>query len=114
MKTNFLLMLFTTLSLCSLSYQSNAADAKAGGSTFGQYCAACHGPQGAGDGPAAAAMNPKPKNLTQNKLSDAELKKVIEKGGTSVGLSTSMPAWGAILKPADIDNIIAFIRSLKK
>lgn len=28
-------------------------------------CVACHGPQGHGDGPAAAAMNPKPRNFTQ-------------------------------------------------
>lgn len=32
---------------------------------FAVQCAACHGPQGAGDGPAAAGLNPKPRNFTQ-------------------------------------------------
>jgi mono/diheme cytochrome c family protein len=28
-------------------------------------CASCHGPNGAGDGPAGAALNPKPRNFAQ-------------------------------------------------
>ena len=31
---------------------------------YDNQCAACHGPAGKGDGPAAAALNPKPANLT--------------------------------------------------
>jgi mono/diheme cytochrome c family protein len=31
---------------------------------FQTNCASCHGPQGRGDGPAAAALNPKPRNFT--------------------------------------------------
>ena len=37
--------------------------AKHGQKVYGQYCVACHGPKGAGDGPAAAGLNPKPRNL---------------------------------------------------
>ncbi len=33
---------------------------------FGQQCTSCHGAVGAGDGPAAAALNPKPRNFTAN------------------------------------------------
>lgn len=32
---------------------------------FRGYCAPCHGTSGKGDGPAAAALNPKPANLTE-------------------------------------------------
>lgn len=35
-----------------------------GKNLFGQNCATCHGPAGLGDGPAAAALNPKPRNFT--------------------------------------------------
>lgn len=33
---------------------------------FAQNCATCHGANGLGDGPAAAALNPKPRNFTTN------------------------------------------------
>ena len=32
--------------------------------TYEQYCAACHGETGVGDGPAAVGMHPAPANLT--------------------------------------------------
>jgi caa(3)-type oxidase subunit IV len=34
---------------------------------FMVQCVACHGPDGKGDGPAAAALNPHPRNFTQDK-----------------------------------------------
>lgn len=35
----------------------------AGGKTYREHCAACHGTRGAGDGPAAVTMNPPPSDL---------------------------------------------------
>jgi mono/diheme cytochrome c family protein len=32
---------------------------------FAQNCATCHGPEGKGDGPGGAGLNPKPRNFTQ-------------------------------------------------
>ena len=37
-----------------------------GKSLFGVNCASCHGDTGHGDGPAAAALNPKPRNFTES------------------------------------------------
>ncbi len=37
--------------------------AQKGKASFEMNCASCHGPGGAGDGAAAAALNPKPRNL---------------------------------------------------
>lgn len=37
----------------------------AGKVLFGQNCAACHGPAGQGDGPAAKGLNPPPRNFSQ-------------------------------------------------
>jgi cytochrome c oxidase cbb3-type subunit 3 len=95
---------------------AQAADAEQGKKLYGQFCASCHGQSGKGDGPAAAALNPKPRDHTDraymSKLSDAEMFKVIKEGGASVGRSPLMPPWGASLKDDQINDVIAYIRTL--
>lgn len=93
---------------------AHAGDAVAGKAKYDMLCVSCHGATGAGDGVAAAALNPKPRNLTVTTKTDAELHKVIKEGGAANALSASMPAWGAMLPDPDIDNVIAYVRSLKK
>jgi mono/diheme cytochrome c family protein len=39
------------------------ADLQAGKESFEMTCASCHGEKGAGDGAAASALNPKPRNF---------------------------------------------------
>ena len=61
---------------------------------FKTRCATCHGEGGHGDGPAAVALNPKPRNYTdpewQKSVTDEQLKKTIVGGGVSVGKSPLM------------------------
>ena len=61
---------------------------------FQARCAVCHGPFGRGDGPGAAALNPKPQNYGdqewQKKVTDAEIEKAIVQGGAAVGRSAQM------------------------
>lgn len=89
-------------------------DPAKGKEIFQTNCATCHGPEGKGDGPAAAALSPKPRNLSDaeyvSKLSNEHLFKVISEGGASVGKSPMMAAWGGILSENDILNVIAYIR----
>jgi mono/diheme cytochrome c family protein len=77
-------------------------------------CAPCHGEQGKGDGPAAAAYNPKPRNHTDavymKKLTDEDIAKVIQYGGAIKGMPM-MPSNPA-LKGADLAAVVAFTRSL--
>lgn len=87
-------------------------DAEKGKQIFQTYCASCHGKLGAGDGPAAAALTPKPANLAQTKLSNQEIFKIIKEGGAAVGRSPLMAAWGGTLSDQQIEDIIAFIRKL--
>lgn len=93
-------------------------NAEKGKGLFAQYCAACHGPSGNGDAPAAAALNPKPKDLTDKAymagLKDQYLFDLIQKGGAAVGKSPLIPPFGAQLKDGDIRDVIAFVRSLAK
>lgn len=95
---------------------AGSGDASKGKDTYVQYCASCHGNTGKGDGPAAAAMKPKPRDLTNKDymatLEEKYLVDVITKGGAAVGKSALMPPWGAVLKAGDIDNVIAYIRAL--
>lgn len=89
-------------------------DSNAGKAKYNQFCTTCHGAFGKGDGPAAAGLNPKPKDLSATKKTDAELKKIIKEGGAANGLSPLMPPWGPALSEQDINNVIVYIRSLGK
>lgn len=84
---------------------------------FQKLCFVCHGKNGGGDGPAAAALNPKPRNFQDikhmKKRSDKWLYTAIKKGGAAVKLSPLMAPFPQ-LKDKEIKNLIAFIRSLGK
>jgi mono/diheme cytochrome c family protein len=76
-----------------------------GAQMFASYCAACHGKQGRGDGPAAAALKNKPADLTQLKKNhggtysnkDFE-EKINGMAMSSAHGTTEMPVWGPILR----------------
>ena len=95
---------------------AEAADGAA--STYSNLCASCHGPKGQGNGPAAAALNPKPKNFADckvmKKIPDETLFKVIKGGGQSVGLSPMMPPWGGSLTDKQIHSMVEYVRSFCK
>ncbi|MEY4669754.1 MAG: hypothetical protein RL518_2453 [Pseudomonadota bacterium] len=117
MRTNYIL---TAVVSCLMCYADAAiaADTKKGGELYAQRCAMCHGDKGAGDGPVAATIpeGMKPRNLSQAykyATDDAKFKELLQKGGAGVGLSPLMPAQSD-LKPEDLDNIIAFVKTLKK
>lgn len=106
--------------LCALmlggTWLAHAADAEQGKKIYGQFCASCHGQTGKGDGPASAALNPKPRDHTDkesmSKLSDDDIFKVIKNGGASIGKSPLMPPWGASLKDEQIQDVVAYVRIL--
>ncbi|HSB68475.1 MAG TPA: cytochrome c [Candidatus Methylomirabilis sp.] len=95
-----------------------AGDPAKGKVSFSQVCAACHGSSGKGDGPAAASLNPKPRDLSDKGylagLKDDYLKKLIKEGGQAAGKSPLMPPLGGALKDDDIENVISYVRSLAK
>ena len=92
-----------------------AFDAKG---AFTTVCATCHGPAGAGDGPGAAALNPKPANFALASFwegkTDAELIKAIREGGAAVGLSPLMPAWGGLYDEAKAKALVDYIKTFRK
>lgn len=80
-------------------------------------CASCHGAAGAGDGVAAAALDPKPANFTDASFwegkDDAYLTKVIKEGGAAVGKSPAMAPFGTVLKDEQIKEIVTWLNTLK-
>ena len=104
------LMIFPSWEI--LSAQDNA-EAKR---LYATYCSNCHGVSGKGDGLAAKSLPVKPANHTDGKvmsqLSDQYLHDIISKGGSGIGKSPFMPAWGSLLKEQQIRNIISYMRSL--
>ena len=89
-------------------------DPAKGKEKFELICASCHGPGGKGDGPAAAALDPKPRDLSDpayvSTLTDEHIFKTVKEGGASVGKSPLMPAWGGTLTDDNIWNVIAYVR----
>lgn len=73
-------------------------------------CTACHGDSGKGDGPGAAALNPKPADWTSAKVQQQTDGCLFWKISTGRG---AMPPWAA-LSPDDRWEIIHYIRTLKK
>jgi mono/diheme cytochrome c family protein len=75
-----------------------------GAEMFSEYCAACHGPSGKGDGPAASALRIPPANLTTlaqrhgGKFPDSYVATVLDNGVHEAKAhgSKDMPVWGAL------------------
>lgn len=83
--------------------------ADAGKKSIETNCVSCHGAQGKGDGPAAAALNPKPANWQSDKLkkeSDGELFWKITNG------RGPMPPWKH-LPEKERWQIVNYIRTLQ-
>ncbi len=115
----------TAFALLVLPSVAVAADAAAGKAKYDMFCAICHGATGKGDG-AAAPPDPKPRDLSTGSFkfdtdgdgkfgTDADIKNVIRNGAAKYGGSPLMVAWPAgAVSDADVDNIVAYIRSLKQ
>lgn len=77
---------------------------------FKTRCALCHGPDGHGNGPGAAALKPAPRNFHDKAYmstrTDAQLSEVIHQG------KGAMPKWGGILTDDQITGLIKHIREL--
>jgi mono/diheme cytochrome c family protein len=73
-----------------------------GAKLYAERCSGCHGNSGNGDGPAAAALVPRPKNFHElGAKSVDELRAVVKKG--KVG--TMMPPFDGVLSDAEIDAV---------
>jgi cbb3-type cytochrome c oxidase subunit I len=70
-------------------------------------CAACHGAEGRGDGPAAQWLRPRPADLTQHRYASGYVFDVLWNGVAG----TSMPAWRD-RKPEDLAALADFVQAM--
>lgn len=90
----------------------------AGETIFETYCVTCHGPEGRGDGPSAAGLDPKPANLADNMmmptLSDGYLFWRVSKGGGIDPFNSAMPRWEQALSETKRWQVITYVRTLSE
>jgi mono/diheme cytochrome c family protein len=82
-----------------------AADAAAGKATYDAKCKNCHGPDGTGNAAIAKMMKVEMKPLGSQ--SDAEVKTAV-----TMGVGKMKPVAG--VAGGDLDNLVAYVHSLKK
>ena len=115
--TRTILLLSGVMTLALITLPPEAASAEDGETLYKTYCLTCHGEKGKGDGPASAALDPKPADFSDAKFwathDDAAVKKVIKEGGAAVGKSPLMIAWGSVLNDAQVDAVIKHIKTFK-
>ena len=97
---------------------------------FASYCAVCHGPDGKGHGPAAAALKTAPVNLTQlaannnGKFPDIRVFNILAaKADITAHGSKDMPIWGELFKSLDsgdekmvhlrVSNLTDYVKSIQ-
>lgn len=90
-----------------------AADLTRGEEVYETRCAPCHGEGGAGDGPAAAAIVPKPRNFLAPEFwqgrTTVQLRLVVKKGRSG----TLMAPFEGVLSEAEIDDVVAYVETFR-
>jgi mono/diheme cytochrome c family protein len=93
------------------------ASADRGAIVYRKACSACHGEAGDGHGPGAASLDPQPSDFTRGTFAyrstptgslpqDDDLVRTV-----TLGLpGTSMPAWRDLLTPADVLDVVAYVK----
>ncbi|AMN47169.1 hypothetical protein ACG33_08685 [Steroidobacter denitrificans] len=105
-----------------VSATQSASSTAAGEKVFKAYCVTCHGLKGKGDGPAAAALNPKPANFsvgafkydvngngTKGDIED--IKAIVHDGAAKHGGSPLMAPWPTI-QPEQLQAVAEYVKSL--
>ncbi len=88
-------------------------DAAKGKSIFQSKCVTCHGAEGKGDGPLGKKLKPPAGDFTSaesKKKSEAELLEIIQNGKPK----TSMVAWSKQLNESEIQDVLAYVLTLRK
>ncbi len=97
----------------SIEVVASSADSIAKGKElFSANCASCHGDDGSGGGPAAAALDPPPRNLHKSGeykygFLDLSVYRTVAYGIEGTG----MAPWDGILTPEQMWNLVHYVRS---
>ena len=102
---------FVVMAIMLAMVLSSAAQAQGNGEKLynANKCASCHGPDGSASVPAGKALKARDFHSPEVKAEkDSDLTAVITNG------KNKMPAYGKQLKPAEIEELVAYSRALGK
>lgn len=113
MKVTWSLLVRTAIALAILIFLGQLANSvraqDSGGALYKAKCAACHGADGKGETTMGKANKLRDLGSPHvQKQSDEDLAGIITNG------KNKMPAYGKSLKPEQVKDLVAFIRSLAK
>jgi mono/diheme cytochrome c family protein len=109
-----------TLLIAPLNMPAAEDNVARGARIFAANCARCHGRGAKGDGPDLVKLHSavSPDDWTDKEsnqgLTDSFIVAMITKGGKANGKSRIMPAFGDKLNAQQVQDLLAFIRSLPK
>ena len=105
---------------CAIFFGRAQVGAQARGkAVYDKHCTECHGVDGKGDGPGASYVAPRPRDFSSGRYkirstetgsvpTDDDLVNSVRHGL----YGTAMPGWDRILSDADIQDVVAYIKSL--
>jgi mono/diheme cytochrome c family protein len=105
----------------ALAQPQSAAPSSRGKAVYDKWCAGCHGDTGAGDGSAATAMLPRPRDFTKGVFqirttatgelpTDGDLRHVVDEGMPG----TAMPGWKGRITEGERDDVIAYLKTFSQ
>jgi mono/diheme cytochrome c family protein len=112
----------------TIAWSSHAADLAEGIDLYKNHCAACHGADGEGDGPAAPAMRTPVPNLRVLARrngdvfpTDAVTAYIDGRDPKAAHGNREMPIWGDVFRGPDptkarerIDSLVAFLKTMQE
>ena len=109
MKSQLCKLLTATLFvLPAVLLTSSAYSASSGGDLFKTKCAMCHGQDASGNTPMGLKLKIRDlRSADVQKQTDAQLGTIISNG------KPPMPAFGKTLAPADVTQLVAYLRNLQ-
>jgi len=109
-RMRIIVIMFAALALPATVLAAPKANAAAGKQVYHAHCSMCHGADGQGNPSLAKMLHATIPPLSSKQvqgMSDSQIRETIEKG------KGKMPAVKG-LSSSDIDNVIAFVRTLAK
>jgi len=92
-----------------------------GARLFARACAACHGTEGRGDGPAATDLDPRPRDLSSRRFrfrstasGEAPLGEDLERTILRGLPGTTMPAFRDLFSAEELGDLVSFVESLRE
>lgn len=100
------------LGLASTGFVWSLPAAVPGAELFGEHCAPCHGVDGKARTPAGRKLGAK--DLSQSKLTDAEIEKQITLGTKNERGVDRMPSFKGKLAPDEITMLVGYVKTFRR